>query len=52
MKVLLRVPEPWRPLLTIAAAADEAFYRRKARPRRTEKKRSLAPSSQQLDLFA
>jgi hypothetical protein len=47
---LLRVPEPWRPLLTVAAAADEVFYRRKHRPRKNEKKHSPASSSQ-LDLF-
>jgi hypothetical protein len=52
MKVLLRVPEPWRPLLTIAATAEDAFYRgRKKRPRRTEEKRSPVPNSQ-LDLFS
>jgi hypothetical protein len=51
MKALLRLPEAWRPLLTIAAAADEAFYRRKHRPRKNEKECSPVSSSQ-LDLFS
>jgi len=32
-KALLRLPEPWRPLVTVAAAAEEAFYRPKRRVR-------------------
>jgi hypothetical protein len=27
IKALLRLPAPWRPLVTIAAAADAAFHR-------------------------
>lgn len=42
-KALLRLPEPWRPLVTVAAAAEEAFYRPKRRVR--------PGKSRQLELF-
>jgi hypothetical protein len=49
-KALLRLPEPWRPLITIAAAGEEAFYRSKKRVR-PGKSRQKSASSAQLELF-
>jgi hypothetical protein len=42
---LLRLPEDWRPLVTIAAAAEGAFYRPKRRPL-SKRPRRLDRSSQ------
>jgi hypothetical protein len=49
LKAVLRLPEPWRPLVTIAAAAEEAFYRpeRRVRPGKSRQ----AASGAQLELF-
>jgi hypothetical protein len=48
VEALLRVPEPWRPLLLVATAADEAFYRPQRRVR-FGKKRAPSRSSAQLE---
>jgi hypothetical protein len=49
---LARLPEAWRPLVTIAAIAQETFYRPQ-RTLRREKKRDRHPErSSQLELFA
>ena len=46
-KALLRVPQPWRPFITVAAIAEE-FYRPERRPRLGKR---AAPDSRQLELF-
>ena len=52
VKALLRLPEPWRPLVTVAAAGEQAFYRSKKRvqPGKNRGKTGGA-SSAQLELF-
>jgi len=47
---LLAVPAPWRPLIKIAAAGEETFYRPKHRPQPW--KRKPAAGQQQLELFS
>lgn len=53
-KAILRLPEPWRPLVTVAAAAEEAFYRpeRRVRPGRVKSSHRQSVVSTQLELFA
>jgi hypothetical protein len=52
-KAILRLPEPWRPLVTVAAAAEEAFYRpeRRVRPGRAKSSHRQSVVSTQLELF-
>jgi hypothetical protein len=47
-RALLRVPAPWRPLITIAAVGEETFYRPKFWPRPGKQKPA---ASLQLELF-
>jgi hypothetical protein len=51
-KALLRLPEPWRPLVTVAAIAGE-FYRPKHRPQPRPPRPGQKPVArfEQLELF-
>lgn len=52
-KALLRLPEPWRALVTVAAAGEEVFYRpkRRVRPGKSKTAGQVLALSAQLELF-
>jgi hypothetical protein len=51
VKALLRLPEPWRPLVTVAAAGEQAFYRSKKRVQPGKKRAQVKTLGAQLELF-